>query len=135
MTKEQQDLSWASLPKEVREEIRNRYKGWIESLSMELEVILYSDLFGAHNLTSDTEPPELLFVEREKIVELYSALSKEHDIYAKGTTDRISLGGRLAMIQEIFGDKCLPDKDISKMETTTQPSVQVEPKFPIGSIV
>lgn len=106
MTKEQQDLAYGCLPKEVREEIKKEYQrcncgSYIEDL--------LEDLFGHHNLTSDTEPSELVFTERVKLQEMFEI------------GDRSSC----STLAALFGDKCLPDK----------PSVQAEPKFKVGDIV
>lgn len=74
MTKEQQDLIWAYLPKEVRNRIISVYfcktdksntlsdysKGYIDALV---------HTYGKHNLTSDTEPEEMLMVNRKKVQE------------------------------------------------------------------
>ena len=55
MNKEQQDLAWACLPKEVRKEIRAEYLNAIEGSDLES---FLQDFFGHHNLTSDTEPED-----------------------------------------------------------------------------
>lgn len=62
MTKEQQDIAWAGLPKDARNQIISSYfckrdsnteynKGYVDA-------ILH--IYGIHNLTSDTEPEEIL---------------------------------------------------------------------------
>lgn len=59
MTKEQQDLAFACLPKEVRSFIKSKF---IVMLDCEDYGAGYNqammDIFGSHNLTSDTEPSE-----------------------------------------------------------------------------
>ncbi len=136
MTTEQQNLAWASLPKEVRDKIKERYSGWNRSICFETEEILYDDLFGIHNLTSDTEPEEMLMVERREVQKWYSSLSKEHAIYAKGTVDRISLGARIAMLEELFTkDKCLPNTPDSSNPANSGKEEQAKPKFSKGQKV
>lgn len=45
---------------------------------------------------------------REKVQELYKEYCAERDKEEPGS-NRSSLGGRIAMLQELFGSKCLPD--------------------------
>lgn len=121
MTKEQQDISWACLSKEVRKDIRDIYSinlrdhshysdigVWNEASACFTKFKLLEDLYGKHNLTSDTEPGEMLMVPRKRVQEM-----AQNDIVR-------------GILISLFSDKCLPDKE---------PSAQVEPKFPIGSIV
>lgn len=124
MDKNIQYLAWQCLPKEVRDKIRkdiathldgDYYKGWQESLI---------NYFGHHNLTSDEEPSELLFVERKKVQELYSDYQRAR--VTKSTLDKAVFDGRLDMLDDLFDNKCLPD---------TEPSVQGEPKFKVGDKV
>lgn len=93
MTKELQDLAWACLPREFREEVKKEYqKGYVcETLAMLIT------LFGHHNLTSDAEEEELLTVSRKRVQNLYN--------YHK------SRGHHLAgdSLIKLFGSKCLPD--------------------------
>lgn len=117
MTKEQQDLAWACLPKEVREKIKiayTRYDGFEYSVG-------YNDalnsVFGQHNLTSNTEPEEMLMVERKYIQEMYAD--------GVGTHYLLSL----------FGDKCLPDiPDYSNLANVGKDE-QPEFKFEVGQKV
>lgn len=114
MNKEQQDLAWACLPKEARNNILSDYeyhlkryeavkrqhsKGVIDALE---------DLFGKDNLTSDTEPEEMLMVSRSEVQEAYKAVVSDM---------------RRSVLFELFGKKCLSDKKESK------------PKFDIGQKV
>ena len=104
MNKEQQDLAWKCLPKEMRKEIEDVF--YYKATSANTIDNGFSDaleyLYGKHNLTSDTEPEEMLMVERKRVIEIYNP---EYD----GET-----------LYELFGDKCLPDKELS---------FKVEPKF------
>ncbi|MDE7180072.1 MAG: hypothetical protein K2N88_02605 [Muribaculaceae bacterium] len=144
MTKEQQDLAWACLPKETRDEIKFYYQHC--SCGSEMESML-EDLFGSHNLTSNTEPEEMLRVERKKVQQLH----EEYKNLITPTTcpvDKAAYGGVLLALQTLFGDKCLPDKELNednfakselehRLEQTVQASVQVKPgpKFSKGEIV
>lgn len=103
MNIEQQDLNWIRLTKEVREELRKRYKNWREGISFETEIILYNELFGEHNLTSTIEPEEILITSVTKVTERIKYLKthpKEHSIR--------DADERVAEILSFFGDKCLP---------------------------
>lgn len=110
MTKEQQDLAWACLPKEVRDEIKEIYQAKVDSthIGETYQELILDEIFGCHNLTSDTEPEEMLMVSRIEVQEAYKAVVSDK---------------RRSVLFELFGDKCLPDKE------------EAEPKFPIGSIV
>ena len=137
MNKEQQNIAWKCLPKEVRDEIKGIYTSHIKRQNITSQDTLLDKLFGRENLESDTEPEEILMVERKKVVQWYSNLSEEHKIYAKGTTDRISLGARLAMLEESFTkDKCLPDTPNTPNSGELKPQVaDNKPKFEIGQPV
>lgn len=124
MNKETQDLAWKCLPKEVRDEIKKRYK----DLSSTIFTDRYRELrdtFGLHNLTSDTEPEEMLMVRKSEVTELYniglelleSDIEKPSDVIL-----RLSRGIRFTL-KKLFGDKCLPDKE------------EFKPKFDIGQKV
>lgn len=57
MTKELQDLAWAVLPKEFKEEVNRVYDN-SPALGANA-VLLLENLFGIHNLTSDAEAIDL----------------------------------------------------------------------------
>lgn len=154
MTRKQQDLAWACLPKETRYKAKNYYK-YAGVDSIEKEVL--KDLFGHHNLTSDTEPEEMLMIERKKVQGLYAAFeSRQKEAYP--IQDGEFWRGSKSGLKYLFGDKCLPDKtpeekvkeivDIVKDDIKNpiqmpetmlypKPSVQVEPKpkFHKGQLV
>lgn len=113
MTQEQQDLLWSVLSKEQRDFERlkisippnDKYqRGYDEA---------YTEIFGYHNLTSDTEPSELLFVERKQVQEYFNE-SK----HIAGTTHdeetRIKHSVRVNLLGTLFGDNVLPDKPIEE---------------------
>ena len=132
MNKEQQDLAWACLSKEAREYISYSYQN---SLCDSWSENLLEEIYGEHNLISDTEPEEMLMVSRIEVQETYKAV----------VCDK-----RRSVLFELFGDKCLPDKEPMKIDaadsliamakdemgiTEEQPSVQVELKFHKGDTV
>ena len=82
-------------------------------------------IYGHHNLTSDTEPEEVLIVSKKRVMtELCRAVNLQND----NEEDWIRAGEEIEFtLTQLFGDKCLPDKD----SDTDVP----KPKFPIGSIV
>lgn len=122
MNKEQQDLVWKCLPKEVREEIKKRYKNLSSTFLTERYMELHNT-FGHHNLTSNTEPEEMLMVERKKVQELYDGLLNEKDAVSISTPYGSTITARLQLLKELFGDKYMPDKEESN------------PKFHKGDIV
>lgn len=81
MTKEQQDLTWKCLPKEVRKEIKEYYQILCnqkeEYINLHFEnacskvqerMVTLEYLFDKDNITSNTEIEEMLVVERSKVV-------------------------------------------------------------------
>ncbi|MDE5568926.1 MAG: hypothetical protein K2J12_10875 [Muribaculaceae bacterium] len=110
MTKEQQDLAWVCLPKEVRDHIRVSYKGIYCVTGISIQIFL-DWVFGCHNLTSDTEPSELLYVERTKVQEYKKEVE---DALAENCDSVYSIPywrGQQTALDRLFGDKCLPDTE------------------------
>lgn len=114
MNKEQQDLSWACLPREIRDKIKDGYKihlceykrlsesaMWNESSGHFSKYKLLEALFGKNNLTSDIEPKEMLTVERKKVQDYYDRMIQDDDEVAQGVCHTLKY---------FFGDKCLPDE-------------------------
>ncbi|MDE5886456.1 MAG: hypothetical protein K2H46_02590 [Muribaculaceae bacterium] len=114
MTKEQQDLAWASLPKEIRKEIKALFNR-ADAVDNFTAIGVFLKLFGSHNLTSDTELEELLMVERKYIQEMY----------ANGVGTHYLLN--------LFDDKCLPDSTVA--ENATVGKEEPKPKFKVGDKV
>lgn len=108
MTKDQQDLAWACLPKETRDKVISVYacksgkhpydEGYKDALRQ---------LYGHHNLISDTEPEEMLMVARSNVIRKY----KFADICDKDHPDKKYWDGAKYTLTKLFGDKCLPDKE------------------------
>ena len=107
MNKEQQDLAWLCLPKEIRDEIKEIYQAKVNSVydtEIYQELIL-DEIFGIHNLTSDIEPEEMLMVERKKVIEKCNKVTND---YAE-TGDKWC-SGYIKSLNDFFGDKCLPEE-------------------------
>ena len=92
----------------MREEARILYKTQRYDARYSLE-----RLYGHHNLTSDTEPEEMLMTKRSKVIEIYNP---EYD----GET-----------LYELFGDKCLPDKSIEEKSKETVDTIKEDIENPI----
>ena len=116
MTKEQQDIAWAAMPKEMRAWLRNYYRitlnhsSWQCSAYLRGRLRMMRDICGEHNLTSDSEPEEVLTVERKRVQSLHDAsLKNKQEDHLPGSKDFNN--GALAMLDILFGNKCLPDKE------------------------
>ena len=114
MRKDQQDLAFACLPKETRIAMRRDYAASTNSkrdIGFNSALSLY---FGHHNLTSDTEPEEVLLVKKETITNIYEANERIIDSpqWAESIKDKAHHVNSL--FETIFGDKCLPDKEQPK---------------------
>lgn len=112
MTTELQNLAWACLPKEFKEEVKKmwsvegdcaiKYKSELHKRRTDL---MY-ELFG-NNLASDTEGEEMLTCERSKVQNHYN-----HAIQLNNDSDSAweLVGGRImGVLKDLFGSKCLPD--------------------------
>ena len=128
MTKEIQDRTWASLPKEAREEIRliflmpSKYD-YPQSIRRCL-----LDIYG-DNITSDTEPEEMLMVKRSFLITQYKeAKEREKQEVENGAIEMASQYlGMQRIMNILFGDKCLFDKEQSCVSISTP-----TPKYHIG---
>lgn len=148
MNKEQQNLTWACLPKEARNQIISTYfckrdsdteynKGYVDA-------ILH--IYGIHNLTSDTEPEEMLMVKRSFVITQFEeAINREKQNVKNGSIEwACQYHGMQMAMAILFGDKSQPDKEklnspkhsnsfqFGKDELEhrlEQSSVQVEPKY------
>ena len=111
MNKELQDLAWSLLPKEFKEEVRKIYNADDPLMSSEAYELL-DDIFGRHNLTSDAEgEDEMLCVSRKKVQEFYAKCKKVTiDPYSYPDYAHESALSRMALLDILFGSKCLPDE-------------------------
>ena len=148
MEKKLQDLAWTSLPKEMRDKLIEWYQTFQYHTNFdndpiaEAQMKLLEDLYGSHNLTSDTEPEEMLMVERKKVQEIYHQIKLElGDGGCSERQDDINME-KESLLHSLFGDKCLPDEKLtkSKQEMETEiieiaTEVKPKPKFSLNEIV
>lgn len=134
MEKKLQDLAWTSLPKEMRDKLIEWYQTFQYHTNFdndpiaEAQMKLLEDLYGSHNLTSDTEPEEMLVIPRIDAIEEYKQATAD-----LARTGDLKYRGKRELLKSLFGDKCLPDEKLTKskqeMETEIKESTtQVELK-------
>lgn len=148
MNKELQDLVWSILPKEFKEEVKKRYKkacrhrdlysarGTMETLEL---------LFGLHNLTSDAEGEgEMLCVSRKRVQEFYAKCKEvTKNPYSYPNYSHESALSRMALLDILYGSKCLPDNVATSESNVDSLDGNVEslkpkpaePKFKVGDKV
>lgn len=114
MTKELQDLAWAVLPKEFKEEVKFEYHRAATKASKEEYDLgfmhAHEGMFGIHNLTSDAEGEEMLAISRREIQQLVAAndkLIKKHP--GRDSIEAIQAKTVNTILNRLFGSKCLPD--------------------------
>lgn len=124
MTKEQQNLAWACLPKETRAQMRVDFPSngddWDNGYKAALK-----QFFGYHNLTSDTEPEEMLCVKRIDVVDAYAECACAKASYLLYSPEETKYHAQMMLLKSLFGDKCLPDKE----------ELEQGPKFNKGDLV
>lgn len=129
MNKELQDLVWAVLPKEFKEEVRTIYAATMRMVDKRenAEQIYVNKLstlegiFGFDNLTSDANGEEILHVSRKKLQYFYEKLRAVGEHYAAFA------------LQSLFGSKCLPD--VPEDNFAKSEPKQTEPKYHTGDKV
>ena len=135
MNKEQQSLAWKCLPNEVRKEIRLLWE--LDTLPVhpdydpdsvaEGAAYILTDIFGHHNLTSDTEPEEMLHISRQAVVDKYAEIFWNKAPYLDNSPEALQCQACLNVLKSLFGDKCLPDKELS-VQVGDKVRVKVEDK-------
>lgn len=115
MTKERQDHVWKHcLPKEFKEEVKRMYRIADSNVDQMIATIMLENVFGLHNLTSDTEgeADEVLTVSRKQVQKMYAF---NEDILFLDPTHS---GAKLlrAKLYALFGSKCLPDEEVKPAE-------------------
>lgn len=123
MDRKTQDLAWSCLPREFREEVKKEYrKGYVcETLAMLIT------LFGHHNLTSDAEGEEMLWVSRKEIQQLVAA----NDVVILGAAgidniETIQAKTVSTILNRLFGSKCLPDETKKgTKDDTKEPNIDI----------
>lgn len=105
MKKELIDKAWACLPREFREEVKRLYREFTFTREG-----YYAELFGKHNLTSDAEGEEMLTVSRKRVQEFYAKCKEvTKNPYSYPDYSHESALSRMALLDILFGSKCLPD--------------------------
>ena len=131
MEKKTQDLAWKCAPKEFRGIVRNMYERFCKPASLEYfedARSLLKALYGHHNLTSDTEPEEMLHCSRDFVIGRYKHLTSS---IAWNEGDVRAFQAETSLLKELFGDKCLPDKEAEQPE----PKKFFESDYSIGDKV
>ena len=83
----------------------------------------------------DLSGTEYLCIESKKVQELYSNLSNEYKEEINGSINKISLSGRIAILEELFGDQCLPDTlNTPKSGELKSQVMDNKPKFKVGEL-
>lgn len=127
MDKKLQDLAWSILPKEFKEEVKKSYRYYSCMAKDQYDCGIMDTIetiFGKHNLTSDAEGEEMLYVPRKKVIQRYADTIKGLDGNISNSEEYF-LNGKLTILKNLFGTKCLPDEE-------PKPA---EPKFKVGDIV
>ena len=103
MTKEQQNLIWSSLSRDLREEIQVLFS--LEDISSGKEAL--TRVFGEHNLTSDMESREMIYIPRNVIRSIYG--ENRRNICNPDTDSNYleRLKEQNTLLYTLFGEKCL----------------------------
>ena len=122
MTTELQNKVWSCLPKEFKEEVKRMWSVEIDcatkyksELHKHRTDLLY-ELFGEHlhwqnNLTTDAEGEEMLTVSRKKVQEFYAKCKEvTKNPYSYPDYSHESALSRMALLDILFGSKCLSDE-------------------------
>lgn len=110
MTTELQNKVWSILPKEFKEEVKRNFQ-LTDADCIAYEILI--DLFGIHNLTSDTEGEEMLTCEKSKVQKVYNT---SREIVKAENPDSLMYSMHtqiMCVLESIFGSKCLPDSDLN----------------------
>lgn len=117
---ELQNRNWACMPKVTRDRIISTYfcksdssnrisdynQGYIDALI---------HICGQHNLTSHTEPSELIFVEKQKTHDFVTAMY-EHAKKSESEAELQAFQMAINFLEDLLGERCLPDtKEPSKV--------------------
>lgn len=113
MNKELQNLIWAILPKEFREEVKKIYNREIGRNDYEAGVIpdTLVELFGHHNLTSDAEGEEMLYADKSKVQKIFAGQTEVQKSTPCGTILHHEAAAKAELLYTIFGSKCLSDEE------------------------
>lgn len=141
MKKGLQDLVWAVLPKEFKEEVKKYYRTLHEQYKeydglhfetaiakVQERIVTIEYFFGGHNLTSDAEGEEMLMVEKRKVQGIYAQCEEiEMDDNPNLSADIIeAAGAKMGLLDDLFGSKCLPDEEQPKQKDCDNPLADKE---------
>lgn len=123
MNKKLQDLVWSVLPKAFKEEVKELYDGCIKMMDIRPSASqIYANqlstlegIFGIHNLTSDAEGEEMLYVKAKTVREMYAANDR---LIAEFIGSEIAKDAAIInnMLRRLYSSKCLPDENYSNVE-------------------
>lgn len=131
--KETQRIAWACLPRELKEEVKKRYNDVLFTDYDSGYKDALTDFFGLHNLTSDAEGEEMLTVSRKKVQESYAKCKEAtKNPYSYPDYSHESALSRMALLDILFGSKCLPDEKVSKSTPLSEPKTF---KYSVGQKV
>ncbi len=136
MNKEQQDIAWACLPKEMRERIKEVRFYFYHPKDHpdpkdQTTYDFFGEIFGTHNLESAAEPEEMLCISRKSVQELYVQNEKDFN-----DTNDNWFAGYITALKDCFGDKCIPDKELNEDNfAKSDKEEQAKPQFSLGDKV
>ena len=133
MNREMQDRIWSFLPKEAREEIKSIYSAHTKRQIITAQDTLLDDLFGRENLESDTEPEEILHINRKTVIDKYAEIFWNKAPYLNDSTEALSCQACLNVLKSLFGSKCMPDATVAFSATVGKE--EPKPKFKVGDKV
>ena len=141
MKAEIQNQLWAILPKEARTEVKVAYG--IDTINKHFDNSYNTaliDIFGLHNLTSDTKPEEMLYISRETVIEKYAEIFCNKAPYLDDSPEALSCQACLKVLESLFDNKCLPDKEEEIADKCIEPvkehfEKECKPKFKAHDIV
>lgn len=139
MDKTIQDLAWASLPKEFKEEVKTIFSEYNDTKFSVVRSELMN-IFGLDNLTSDAEGEEMLMVSRKKVQRRYH-MAYECKHSGLPSHDVQFWKGWQGALDDLFGSECLsnnvatsePNVDSSVGSVESLEPKPAEPKLRRGS--
>lgn len=148
MNKQLQDLAWSVLPKEFKEEVKNRYKNALRFNEYAHLCVVCRELFGEHSLTSDAEPEEMVMCVRKDVLDLYQEALVLIDRGNRNNylNDKLIGIGQKNVLYTLFGSKCLLDNVDGLSQNppencdngnliSTDDNKPAGPKFEVGQLV
>ncbi|MBD5357339.1 MAG: hypothetical protein HDR88_10100 [Bacteroides sp.] len=110
---ELQNMNWACMPKITRDRLISSYfcktdssNGIRDYNQGYLDALIH--ICGKHNLTSHIEPPELIFVERQKSCDFLTEMY-EHAKKSESEAELQAFQMAINFIENLLGERCLPE--------------------------